>query len=292
MMLSKKLHLSRRVQHAATGLVLLGVSYAIPPYPAGFVLLTLATAAFYAVHSRRLRDVEWDAWYLDRFGGLLREHERGEWERCDGEGSGEGSDGKRKNGGASAQERRRNGTIDNGGAASAMRMRRKTPPSIPGAFYFLLGTAMSTALFPSAVARASLLVLSLADPMAGLVGVWFSEYVGWNITWRRFFWGVCGGVGSSSSSSSKGDGKKSDGGPSVAGSVACAATSVLCTYCYIPSSSATEATVVSLSFSSRIWIGVVTALTEAAAGGGSLPDDNLLIPLVVGSSILWLHGIR
>ena len=44
--------------------------------------LWLATASFYYVHRRRLRDEDkgWDAWYLLRFGALLRDHERGERE--------------------------------------------------------------------------------------------------------------------------------------------------------------------------------------------------------------------
>ena len=74
------LHLSRRIQHAITGLILLLLSYIIPSYPLGFILLTVATITFYYIHYKRIYDIEWDNWYIDKFGMLLREHEVGEWE--------------------------------------------------------------------------------------------------------------------------------------------------------------------------------------------------------------------
>jgi len=281
-----KLHLSRRIQHAITGLVILIISYIVPPYPIGFVLLVIASATFYHIHWKRLHDETWDQWYLDRFGELLREHERGEWE-----------DEKKvadSNNSISTLNKKKN----HDDAPMLYKRRRKTPPALPGAFYFLLGTALSTLLFPTVTARTSLLILSIADPMAGLVGVWFSEHLGWNITWKKLFLqrlqkgknGIDDGI---------------IGGPSVAGSVACAVTTIICTYVYIPfasintNSTIPEANIsVYLSLNSRLCIGIITALTEAMVGrhlpviGTKMADDNLLIPLVVGSLICWLGEDR
>jgi dolichol kinase len=93
-------------------------------------------------------------------------------------------------------------------------------------------------------------------------------------------------------------------GPSVAGSVACAIASILCTYVYFSSignySTTSDASrhSISLSFHSRICIGIMTAAAEAMSGRNNLPlvgtvlvDDNLTIPLVVGSLIHWLNGV-
>jgi dolichol kinase len=41
---------------------------------------------------------------------------------------------------------------------------------MPGAFYFLLGTALTTSAFPQATARYAVECLSLADPMAAWIG--------------------------------------------------------------------------------------------------------------------------
>jgi dolichol kinase len=268
-----ELHLSRRVQHAATGFILLLISYIIPPFPIGFILLSIATAAFYYLHWKRVHDEFWDRWYLDRVGPLLREHERGGWE------DEAIFDSDSKNCGTKLEP------MNNG----RRERRRKSLPALPGAFYFLLGTSLSTLLFPVVVARTSLLILSIADPMAGIVGAWFSEYVNCNITWKQLLMRRRRTVGE---------------GPSVAGSLACAITTILCTYVYISSidnnSTISEVTIrssVSLSFHSRVRIGVMTAVAEALSGRNNLPvvgtilvDDNLAIPLVVGSLIYWLNG--
>ena len=259
-----RIHVSRRIQHASTGLAFLAVSHVIPGYPAGFCLLSLATAAFYCVHRRRLLDEAWDAWYLARFGALLRDHERGERER--------GADG--GGGGASPKDR-------SGKAARQGKTSWKTPPELPGAFYFLLGTAVSTVLFTTPIARTSLLVLSLADPAAGLAGSWLSGR-GLNIPWRSL---VRPGRG----------GTAGEGGPTVAGSAACAATAAACTYAYIRPAGGGA-----VPLASRLVVGAVAAATEAAAGGvvvpglGWLPDDNLLIPLAVGAvlSVQGLGGVQ
>ena len=249
-----RIHVARRVQHASTGLAFLAVSHVIPGYPAGFCLLSLATAAFYCVHRKRLVDDGWDAWYQARFGALLRDHERGEREQVTG-------------GDGSASPKDKSGRVG-----------WKTQPRLPGAFYFLLGTAAATLIFPTPVARTSLLVLSLADPAAGLVGSWLSAR-GFNIPWRSLTRRAGRG------------GAAEGGGPTVAGSAACAATAAACTYAYIR-----PARGEAIPLASRLIVGAVAAATEAAAGRvaipsiGRLPDDNLLIPLVVGV-VLSVQGI-
>mmetsp|Transcript_33342 Transcript_33342/g.60075 ORF Transcript_33342/g.60075 Transcript_33342/m.60075 type:complete len:294 (-) Transcript_33342:53-934(-) len=270
-----KIHLSRRVQHAITGIVILIISYIIPPYPIGFLLLTLATAAFYHVHRKRVHEEAWDKWYLESFGALLRDHERGEWEDVK----------VADNGGTSNKH---NNNKQQSHDSPMYKRRRKTNPALPGAFYFLLGTSLSTLLFPTVVARTSLLVLSVADPMAGLVGAWFSD-MGYNFTWKQLLQRFQGKDKSSG---------MGEGGPSIAGSIACAGSTILCTHVYIHSIVInTNSTIPtgneSLSFNSRICIGIITSLTEAMAGRhlpmvGTMADDNLLIPLVVGSLICWL----
>ena len=239
------LHVARRIQHAVTGLVLIAVSHIIPPYPVGCLLLLLATTAFYYIHKKRVLDPKWDDWYLQRFGSLLRDHERGEWEED--------------------------------------KQRRKSIPALPGAFYFLLGAALSTVLFPANVARTSVLILTISDPIAGLVGSWFT-WKGFNVAWKQL-------LPTTSNASTEGPSIASPGcGPSVVGSFAFALSTILCTYVYIPTNSTTTAT---LNFYSRLGIGVVASMTEALGGRhlplvGKIVDDNLLIPIVVGCLACWL----
>ena len=218
-----KVHIARRVQHAVTGIVLLAISHIIQPYPAGCLLLLLATVAFYIIHMKRIHDRNWDEWYIDNFGSLLRNHERGEWD-------------------------------------TLFKERRKTVPSVPGAFYFLLGAFLTTLLFPATVARTSVLVLSISDPIAGLVGSSFTNKK-YNIPWKQLF-------ARSNAVPTR--------GPTLAGSLGFLLSAILCTYVYIPSNISIEG--ISLSFQSRLIIGVFASIVEAVG----VVDDNLLIPLVVG----------
>jgi len=281
---SSSLHLSRRIQHAVTGLILLAISYIIPAYPIGVALLSIATVAFYAVHLRRVHDEVWDSWYLQQFGTLLRDHERGAWEEIE-ETVHNDNNTLRK-------------TAVSNGTVNTIRRRRKTEPNLPGAYYFLLGTTLSTLLYNTIVARTALLVLSIADPAAGLVGSWFRIHLpGWSVSWEQLLRtqrGNCNFV--------------ADGGPSVIGSIACALTTILCTYVYIPTSNSlvsmtlpsstmvvAKDRVICLSLGSRLVVGLLTAVTEAMAGKRNIPvigiflvDDNLLIPLIVGALIHWL----
>lgn len=274
--ISGSLHLSRRIQHAVTGLILLAISYIIPAYPIGVALLSIATVAFYIVHLRRIHDESWDSWYLQQFGALLRDHETGVWEEKEDEDSNNDIITLRKSAASNG--------IPN---KITQRRRRKIVPNLPGAYYFLLGTTLSTLFYNTIVARTALLVLSIADPAAGLVGSWFGIHLpGWNVTWEEL---LCAQRGR----------RKfvADGGPSVIGSIACALITILCTYVYIPTSNSlvsmtvTNDRLICLSLGWRLGVGLLTAITEAVAGrrnGILLVDDNLLIPLVVGALIHWL----
>jgi len=285
------LHLSRRIQHTITGLILLLLSYIIPSYPLGFILLTVATLAFYYIHYKRIYDIEWDNWYITKFGMLLREHELGEWE----DEEEDNDDGTNDDSASLSKSKHVQANKDTTTTKYKKRSRRKTIPSLPGAFYFLLGTTISTYTFPINIARTSLLVLSLADPIAGIVGVICSN-IGLNISWKMLFQKIVRG--------NNGNEERRGGGPTVAGSVACGITTILCTYVYIPSyyvddqsSSAAnyDSSSISLSFNARLCIGIITAITEAISGrylpiiGVRIADDNLWIPLVVGSLILLLN---
>ena len=183
-MSSLNLHLSRRIQHAITGLILLLLSYIIPSYPLGFILLTLATIVFYYIHYKRIYDIEWDNWYIGKFGMLLREHELGEWEEDEDDDNGD--NGNTDDDSASLSKSQHITKKDTTTTKYKKRRRRKTIPSLPGAFYFLLGTTISTYTFSISIARTSLLVLSLADPIAGIVGVLCSN-IGLNISWKMLF---------------------------------------------------------------------------------------------------------
>lgn len=110
-------HLRRRIQHSATGLVFVALSYIIPPIPAAAMLLTGA-AALFMLHRLRLRSEAAQEVYMKLFGALLRPHER---------------------------------------------------TGLPGAFYFVLGTAASLA-FPIDISRLAVLCLSVGDPVAAIVG--------------------------------------------------------------------------------------------------------------------------
>lgn len=293
-MSSLNLHLSRRIQHAITGLILLLLSYIIPSYPLGFILLTVATITFYYIHYKRIYDIEWDNWYMGKFGMLLREHEVGEWEKDE-----DNDDNGNTDDSASLSKSKHITKKDTTTTKyKKRRRRRKTIPSLPGAFYFLLGTTISTYTFPISIARTSLLVLSLADPIAGIVGVICSN-IGLNISWKMLFQKIVRGNGERSGGGG--------GGPTVAGSVACGITTILCTYVYIPSSVDDQSTIsspaasnhdsssLSLSFNARLCIGIITTITEAISGrylpiiAIRIADDNLWIPLVVGSLVLLLN---
>jgi len=140
-------HHRRRIFHLIPGLLIIAISYVIPTYPLGFILLGLVTSAVHYMHIKRSNDRQFDIWYIQKYGQLLRGEELGEWILVEGE------------------------------------YRRKKYPIHSGAFYWLLGTTLSSIIFSLDVARTALLVLSVSDPFAAYVGVWFSNrncnIVGW-----------------------------------------------------------------------------------------------------------------
>ena len=226
--LTNQLHLPRRIQHIFTGLLLLLLSHVIPPYPLGFVLLSLATASLYYIHTKRIHSEEWDEWYVQKFGGLLRRHEIGEWEE-----------------------------ISHG--ATTKKKKRKTPPLLPGAFHFLLGTSLAALFFPADVARTALLVLSLADPMAGIVGASIAGSAACALTAVLCTYAYVRSPGSI--------------GPAL--------------------SFRSRAGVGAMTAFAEAVAGRHVLPTKWGEG---VMDDNLWIPLVVGCSIVWLdesdHGKR
>lgn len=226
-------HHRRRIFHLIPGLLIIAISYVIPTYPLGFILLGLVTSAVHYMHIKRSNDRQFDIWYIQKYGQLLRGEELGEWILVEGE------------------------------------YRRKKYPIHSGAFYWLLGTTLSSIIFSLDVARTALLVLSVSDPFAAYVGVWFSNR-NCNITWvglRNVF---------------TRNGRAVPIGPTVAGSLACGLATYLCTFAYFPKT---------LSTPSRLSISVATLVTEAVAGRlmRLSVDDNLMIPLVVGLLITYLE---
>jgi len=144
-------HHCRRIFHLLPGLVIIAVSYIIPPFPQGAALLAAITARLYYMDVRRANDRDYDIWYLRQYGQLLRAEERGEWI-----------------------------LVDN----ASDKYKRKFYPILPGAFYWLLGTTLISVMFAPDVARTALLVLSVSDPFAAYMGVLFSNNH-CNITWSR-----------------------------------------------------------------------------------------------------------
>lgn len=249
-----EIHHSRRIFHLLPGLLIIALSYIIPPHPLGTSLLSAVTASFYYMHYRRKDDRDFDIWYLGKFGKLLREEERGEWTAIE-ETSGTSSKTKTKI------------------------YKRKFYPILNGAFYWILGTTLCSALFAPDIARSALLILSVSDPFAAVVGVFFSNN-NCNITWGRLWDEITR------------NGREKKGivkGPTVIGSLACAFATMLCTYVYFPNSSK-DASLPILGIPSRLIVSVSTAIVEAVAGRCMvLPlDDNLVIPVVVGSMLTWL----
>jgi dolichol kinase len=224
------------------GLVILAISYVIPPYPLGSALLFSLTAGLYYMHNRRSNDREYDIWYLEQYGSMMRAEEIGEWMLVDG---------------------------------TTNKYKRKYFPILPGAFFWLLGVTIGSSLFSPSIARTALLVLSVSDPFAAYAGIWFSNN-NCNLTWSRL-WNLV-----------RGDKNEEGGifkGPTVVGSLACALATFMCTYVYF--SSAASPT---LALSSRLILSFSASFVEAVAGRATLipVDDNLMVPLVVGSLITWL----
>jgi dolichol kinase len=140
---------------------------------------------------------------------------------------------------------------------------------LPGAFYFLLGTALTAALFPLPIARYAVECLAWADPMAAWIG---QSSVVLGVSWSP----------------------KIHAKASVAGCIACFVTATSIGYVMLilmpPSSSSSDggsggggggAVVQQYSFWQVVVGGLACFLAEAFPYG----NDNLLIPLVTATAL-------
>jgi len=131
----------RRWQHAITGHVFVLISYVLPLRVCVMALLAGAAGVYYLRAQR-------PTLYLDLFGPLLRPEEMEETPSSTSSTSSGEDDGGAKRGGGSVVAVGR----------------------LPGAFYFLLGTAATAAAFPAGVGRYAVECLALADPVAAYAG--------------------------------------------------------------------------------------------------------------------------
>jgi dolichol kinase len=104
----------RRWQHAATGQVMVVVSYVLPREACLVALILACFVVIYVVYGQ-------GEWYRNSFSTILRPTE-------------------------------------------------VVPNTLPGAFYFLLGTLVATACFPLSCARYGVLCLAYSDPAAAYIG--------------------------------------------------------------------------------------------------------------------------
>ena len=142
----------RRFQHGITGCILVAISCCIPIYLCIFLLI-VATYIIYHIKTYHFHTI-----YIPNFGPLLREYE--------------------KHPPLSASSTSSSSALDHHteAAAAASSSSSVSQIPLPGAFYFLLGTTMTTILFPLRIARYSVLCLSLADPMAAYIGQSIASY--------------------------------------------------------------------------------------------------------------------
>ena len=196
---ASSLHHRRRLQHALTGILFYVLSF-ILPHIVAIILLSLATIAFYALHSARSTSTSVQEYYMKHFGPLLRDHEKNIY-------------------------------------------------TLPGAFWFLVGTTIVVSAFPIHIARTSLLCLSFGDPIAALVGI---------------------RIGGPKIVVSTG------GSKSVSGCLACFWT------CYLVAFFCMN------EFGSEAWFltGFVATFMEVFSSW--IADDNVLIPVGTGT-VLWLY---
>ena len=132
----------RRIQHGMTGCILVLISYCIPIYMC-ILLLIAATYIIYYLKKHYFHTI-----YIQNFGPLLRDHEKQPLSQTSSS--------------SSSPENNPDSTTS------------QIP--LPGAYYFLLGTTITTILFPIRIARYSVLCLSLADPMAAYIGQSIPSY--------------------------------------------------------------------------------------------------------------------
>lgn len=136
----------RRWQHAVTGHALVVISYFLPPALCAVLLTAAAAGLWYVRHYCA-------EMYFRYFGPLLRPHELvGHSAAATERGGGSGGGGARSSSSSSSSD---------GTSSRAV---------LPGAFWFLVGAAVTVLLVPMTTARYAVECLALADPAAAYIG--------------------------------------------------------------------------------------------------------------------------
>ena len=228
----------RRIQHGMTGCLLVLISYCLPVYMC-LLLLIMATYTIYSLKTYHFHTI-----YLPNFGPLLRDHEK--------------------------QAPSTDNPSDVSSSSSSNSMPHAIP--LPGAFYFLLGTTITTMLFPIHLARYSVLCLSLADPMAAYIGQCRPSYRLDQIRWLQRMIRIMTPSSSSTTTITT--------NATLSGCMACFITSWMIGYiCFIlPHDTATTTTTNTLNHP----IMSITAGAMACSIAEAIPfvgNDNLQIPI-------------
>ena len=126
---------------------------------------------------------------------------------------------------------------------------------LPGAFYFLCGTAITAAIYPLKEARYAVECLSFADPMASWIGQLQPI-------------------------------PKFHTKASVAGCTACFVTAYLIGLLYLETESTTTTTTGLVSTKRQVLVGALACMVAEALPFG---NDNLLIPIVTGAAVTYLR---
>lgn len=138
---------------------------------------------------------------------------------------------------------------------------------IPGAFWFLLGTTLTTMFFPLNITRTSILCLGFADPIAAIVGI---------------------SIQSNNKKKEKNQykdkifiRKRITSKKSLEGCLACFITTFIIVFCSHDESCIYQS----------IITGIITTVLELSSGTLLSLDDNLLIPIGVGATLFALRDV-
>uniref|UniRef100_K3X455 Dolichol kinase n=1 Tax=Globisporangium ultimum (strain ATCC 200006 / CBS 805.95 / DAOM BR144) TaxID=431595 RepID=K3X455_GLOUD len=138
---------------------------------------------------------------------------------------------------------------------------------LPGAFYFVLGTAIAAAVYPLPVARLAILCLGVGDPAASLMGTLYNQHDKKNVI-----------------KSTKKKKQKSQSTKSWAGFVGALVASFAATFLAMSWSDTQKTPIedkqVVVRTAKALFAGTAAAVAEAIDVAGW--DDNLSLPLIVG----------
>ncbi|CAH0481669.1 unnamed protein product [Peronospora belbahrii] len=146
--------------------------------------------------------------------------------------------------------------------SSILRQHEVSRLALPGAYYFLLGSSFSLAIFPLKVARLAILHLSVGDPAAAFFGTLYG---------RHKLVTLFGKLG---------------GNKSLEGSIGCFCVAAAATFSALIAEQkfffgmTGEAEVVEIAWTISLAAGVGAAVAELVDIGGW--DDNLTLPLLSG----------